>query len=221
MEKRKVKLNIREKTLEYGLSYPFDAELIMMILGSGTKTLPVDQMAHKIVGCLDSCNEKDIVRKLMNIPGIGEKRALAVAAALELGKRRSCHFGAHIKTPGDVVPFVQHYAMCSKEHFLAVTLNGGHDIIQIHVVSVGTVNRTLIHPREVFREAIEENAAAVIFCHNHPSGNVEPSEEDIKTTENLVSVAEIVGIPVLDHIIIDKEKYFSFMEHKIIFDERD
>lgn len=216
MENKKVKPNIREKALAYGMAYPFDVELVMMILGSGTKGVPVEILARRIIACLDKSNEDEFVDNLMAIPGIGESKALAIASALELGKRRCCHIGAHIRHPDDVVPFVRNYAISQKEHFLAITLNGGHDIIKIHVVSVGTLNQTLIHPREVFREAIQENAAAIIFCHNHPSGNVEPSEEDIAATKNLVAVSKILGIPVLDHIIIEKEKYYSFMAHGII-----
>ena len=221
MEKEKVKPNIREKTLKYGMSYPFDVELVMMILGAGTKYMPVEIMARNIVACLDASKESDYVKNLMELPGVGEGKALAIAAALELGKRRFCHRGAHIQTPADVVPFVKNYGMASKEHFLSITLNGGHDIIKINVISIGTLNRILIHPREVFREAIEENAAAIIFCHNHPSGNVQPSDDDILTTNNLVEVSNIVGIPVLDHIIIDKNNYFSFLEHKLIKKEVD
>ena len=217
MEKRKEKPDIREKTLKYGLAYPVDEELVMMILGAGTKTMPVDVMAKRIVETLNKSNQGEVVKNLLGLKGVGEGKALAVAAALELGKRRFCHLGAHISTPDDIVPFVRHYAMCTQEHFLAVTLNGGHDIIQIHVVSVGTVNRTIIHPRDVFGEAIRENAAAVILCHNHPSGRTSPSQDDVETTEDLLEASKILGIPILDHIIIDCEKYFSFMEHGLLF----
>ena len=219
MEKQKEKPDIREKTLKYGLAYPVDEELVMMILGSGTKDMPVDVMAKKIVETLNRSNQGEVVANLLGLKGVGQGKALAVAAALELGKRRFCHLGAHIKTPGDIVPFVRHYAMCQQEHFLTITLNGGHDIIQIHVVSVGTVNRTLIHPRDVFGVAVRENAAAVILCHNHPSGRSNPSQEDIETTENLLEASAVLGIPVLDHVIIDCEHYFSFLEHGLLFTE--
>lgn len=216
MDYQKVKPNIREKTIKYGVSYPFDVELVMMILGSGTKNMPVEIMAKRIVDCLDSSNENEYVQKLLELPGVGQGKALAIVAAIELGKRRSCHFGAHIQSPQDVVPFVKNYAISSKEHFLVITLNGGHNINKIHVVSVGTLNRTVIHPREVFRDAIVENAAAIILCHNHPSGNVQPSDDDIETTNNLVNASKIIGISVLDHIIIEKDSYFSFVEHNLI-----
>ena len=217
MEKEN-KLDIREKTLKFGLGYPLDEELLMLILGSGNKNISVDVMARKIIEALDCVNDKDVVSKLMSLKGVGKSKALSVAAALEFGKRRSAHFGAHVKTPEDIVPFVKHYAINQQEHFLAITLNGGHDIINIHVVSVGTVNRTLIHPREVFTAAIKENATALIVCHNHPSGNAFPSDEDIKTTKVLIEASEIIGIPILDHIIFDSDNYFSFMENNVLFE---
>ena len=214
------KPDIREKTLKYGLGYPVDEELVMLILGSGNSKMSVKTMARKIVEVLDSGNSSDMVERLLKMKGVGQGKALAVAAALELGKRRTCHFGAHITSPCDLIPFVNHYAMGNKEHFLAVTLNGGHNIIQIHVVSVGTINHTFVHPRDVFGEAIRENASAIILCHNHPSGNIEPSEEDIETTQRLIEVSKIVGIPVLDHIIIHCTGYYSFVEAGLLPQEQ-
>ena len=210
------KPDIREKALRFGLGYPLDYELVMLILGTGNRQMSVETMSKKIVEALDSSNSDDMVENLLKLKGIGQGKALAVAAAIELGKRRTCHLGAHIQTPGDVIPFVNHYAMNGKEHFLAVTLNGGHNIIQIHVVSIGTTNSAVAHPREVFCEAIKENASAIILCHNHPSGQVEPSEEDIDCTKKLLEASEIIGIPVLDHIIIDCSSYFSFLENGLL-----
>ena len=213
------KPDIREKALKYGLGYPLDEELIMLILGTGNRQMSVQTMARRIVSVLNSCNTCDVVEQLLKMKGVGQGKALAIAAAIELGKRRTCHLGAHISSPDDLIPFVNHYAMSEKEHFLAVTLNGGHNIIQVHVVSVGTINRTIIHPREVFGEAIRENATAIILCHNHPSGHTYPSEEDIETTNNLIEASKILGIPILDHIIIDCNSYFSFKEHGLLLVE--
>ena len=188
----------------------------MLILGSGTSNLPVEVMAEKIVEVLDDSDPADVVDNLLRLKGVGQGKALAVAAALELGKRRSSHLCAPVKSPSDVVPFVQNYAVSKKEHFLLVTLNGSHEIIQIHVISIGTLNRTLIHPREIYGTAIREDAAAIIVCHNHPSGNCEPSDEDIAVTHNLERVGEIMGIELLDHIIVCRESYFSFLDNKML-----
>lgn len=211
------KLDVRERALEHGMSFPFDEELIMLILGSGTKNMPVDKMALKILETLDDSNDDEVVENLLALDGVGRGKALAVAAALELGKRRSSHIKAPVKRPDDIIPFVRNYAVSMKEHFLVVTLSGSHEIINIHVVSVGTLNRSIVHPREVFSVAIKENAAAIILCHNHPSGNLAPSHEDIETTKTLVSASMIMGIEIIDHIIVDCESYFSFREHKILY----
>ena len=210
------KPDIREKALKFGLGFPLDYELIMLILGTGNGRMPVETMSKKIVDVLDSGNNNDMVERLLKMKGVGQSKALAVAAAIELGKRRTCHLGAHISSPCDLIPFVNHYTMSGKEHFLAVTLNGGHNIIQIHVVSIGTTNSAVVHPRDVFYEAIKENASAIIVCHNHPSGQVEPSEEDIDCTEKLLEASKIIGIPLLDHLILDCKGYYSFMENGLL-----
>ena len=212
----KVKPDVREKALEHGFSFLFDEELIMLILGSGTRQVPVEFMAEKIMEVLDDFDFEFAVEKLLQVKGVGQSKALAVAADLELGRRRSIHLQAPIKTPGDIVPFLKNYAVSEKEHFLLVTLNGGHEIIQIHVITVGTLNRTLIHPREVFTAAMRDNAAAIIVSHNHPSGNCEPSDEDIEVTETLEKVSVIMGIELLDHVIVSRGNYFSFLENRMI-----
>lgn len=216
----KIKPDIREKALEHGFSYLFDEELIMLILGSGTRGLPVEYMAERIADVLDDCDFEDAVENLLRVKGVGQGKALAVAAALELGRRRSNHLRAPIKSPCDIVPFLKNYAVSEREHFLLVTLNGGHEILQIHVITVGTLNRTLIHPREVFTTAMRDNAAAIIVSHNHPSGNCQPSEEDIAVTETLEKVSVIMGIELLDHVIVSRETFFSFLEHKMLNSEK-
>lgn len=213
------KLDVREKTLEHGISYPSDEELIMLILGSGTKQMPIQKMARKIFDSMNESNSENMVEKLLSVKGIGQGKALAIAAALELGRRRCSHLRALITSPQDIIPFVKNYAMSGKEHFIMVTLTGGHEIIKIHLISVGTLSKTLIHPREVFKEAIKENSSAVILCHNHPSGNCTPSTADIESTKTLIEAAQIIGIPILDHIIFDCENYFSFLEHNVLLSE--
>lgn len=93
--------------------------------------------------------------------------------------------------------------------------------MQIRVASVGTINRTLVHPREIFSEALVENAAAMIVCHNHPSGSCEPSREDVETTQTLIEASRIIGISLLDHIILDRDSYFSFLEHGLLFTQEE
>jgi DNA repair protein RadC len=115
-----------------------------------------------------------------------------------------------IKNPDDIYKAVKQYTKNKQEYFLVITLNTSHNIIGIHIATIGLVNRTIIHPREVFIHAIKDNAASIIVCHNHPSGIVSPSPEDIEITNMLLEAAKILGIHFLDHVIIGKDGYYSF-----------
>lgn len=211
-----LKPDLRERVMIRGLTYPTDEELIMMIIGSGTKEIPVEILAHKIVNVIDRTESDKMIPELLKIRGVGISKALAVASAVEFGRRRTCHLEARVKCVNDVLPFVKTYAMKMQEHFLTISLSGAHEILGINVTSVGTVNNAMIHPREVFTEAIRKQASAIIVCHNHPSGNINPSRDDIETTKRLLESSEILGITLLDHIIINKTSYFSFREHKFL-----
>ncbi len=117
-----------------------------------------------------------------------------------------------ITAPADVLSAVWEYTEKDQEHFLVVDLNGAHEIIEIRIITKGLVNRTLVHPREIYREAIVNNASTIILIHNHPSGNYEPSTEDIEITKRIKNAGVIIGIEVLDHIIIARRGHYSFLE---------
>jgi DNA repair protein RadC len=121
-----------------------------------------------------------------------------------------------ITCPADINAALKRYANARTERFLVMTLNGAHEIIKIHIVSIGTVNRTMVHPREVFYCAIADSACAIVVSHNHPSGRTDASPEDRNITSNLTQAGNILGIPVLDHVIIGKNGYFSFVEHGLL-----
>ena len=208
--------NIRELTLLNGISYPDDEELIMLILGKGTKNNPIESLAEKVTKTINSSNEEELIPKLKKINGMGESRALIIAAALELGRRRRGILRSSINAPKDVIPFLQHYTLMPTEHFITVTVNGAKEILSTRVVSVGTINKALIHPREVFANAVSEYASGIICCHNHPCGQCYPSNADIDSTKILQKAAKILGIVFMDHIIITKEDYFSFLEHGML-----
>jgi DNA repair protein RadC len=112
------------------------------------------------------------------------------------------------------MPLLYKYTTKKQEHFIAIPLNGAHEVIAVKVVTIGLVNRSMVHPREVFRYAIQKNAAAVIIAHNHPSGNVEPSDEDRVVTDRMREAAKVVGIRLLDHVIVGKRGYYSFLENQ-------
>lgn len=208
--------NIRELTLLNGISYPDDEELIMLILGKGTKNNPIESLAEKVTKTINSSNEEELISNLKKINGMGESRALIIAAALELGRRRRGILRSSINAPKDVIPFLQHYTLMPTEHFITVTVNGAKEILSTRVVSVGTINKALIHPREVFANAVSEYASGIICCHNHPCGQCYPSNADIDSTKILQKAAKILGIVFMDHIIITKEDYFSFLEHGML-----
>lgn len=208
--------NIRELTLLNGISYPDDEELIMLILGKGTKNNPIESLAEKVTKTINSSNEEELIPNLKKINGMGESRALIIAAALELGRRRRGILRSSINAPKDVIPFLQHYTLMPTEHFITVTVNGAKEILSTRVISVGTINKALIHPREVFANAVSEYASGIICCHNHPCGQCYPSNADIDSTKILQKAAKILGIVFMDHIIITKEDYFSFLEHGML-----
>lgn len=208
--------NIRELTLLNGISYPDDEELIMLILGKGTKNNPIESLAEKVTKTINSSNEEELIPNLKKINGMGESRALIIAAALELGRRRRGILRSSINAPKDVIPFLQHYTLMPTEHFITVTVNGAKEILSTRVVSVGPINKALIHPREVFANAVSEYASGIICCHNHPCGQCYPSNADIDSTKILQKAAKILGIVFMDHIIITKEDYFSFLEHGML-----
>jgi len=120
-----------------------------------------------------------------------------------------------IKCPEDVYELTKTYRTKKQEHFIVITLNGAHDVIKRHVITIGMVNRTIVHPREVFIKAIKDYAVSIMLVHNHPSGNAVPSPEDVDITRRLKEAGKIIGIDVLDHIIITKKCYYSFVENGV------
>lgn len=118
-----------------------------------------------------------------------------------------------ISSPSDAYAVLKRYANARTERFLAVLLNGAHDVVSTRIITIGILSRTLVHPREVFRSAIVENAAAIVLSHNHPSNRLEPSQEDLDITKRLQEAGELLGIPVLDHLIIGRTGFHSMVEH--------
>lgn len=118
-----------------------------------------------------------------------------------------------VSSPHDAYTVLKRYANARTERFLVVLLNGVHDVVSTRIITVGLLNRTIVHPREVFRPAIVENAAAMLISHNHPSNRLEPSQEDLDITRRFQDAGELLGIPVLDHLIIGRSGFYSLVEH--------
>jgi DNA repair protein RadC len=206
----------REKLQAKGPEALSDLELLAILLGSGTKTGDVLTVAGRILKVLDGRNEKLSVEELQKIEGVGPAKASLIAAALEFARRRIRPEGLRISFPPDVLPLIRHFADRKQEHFICASLNGANEVIATRVVSVGLVNKTQVHPREVFADPLIDRASAVIVAHNHPSGSLEPSKEDIDITGQLKSAGEILGIRLLDHVIFNSKGYYSFLEKSLI-----
>ena len=151
----------------------------------------------------------------LNGKAIRKAKAAVIEAALELG-RRVRGKGRTITCPKDIYLEVRHFATRSQESLIVIALNGAHEVTGAIVATVGLLNRTIVHPREVFAEPIKNRAAAIAIAHNHPSGNIEPSQDDKDVTQRIVRCGEILGIKVLEHIVFSDEKYYSFLEHGLM-----
>lgn len=130
----------------------------------------------------------------------------------QIVSERTSSYSSKISSPSDVYPLLTKYHRKKQEHFLVLTLDGSHNVIRINIATIGILNRAIVHPREIFITAIKDNSASIIIAHNHPSGNLEPSREDREITKRLCKAGEILGIEVLDHVIISKKGYYSFLE---------
>ncbi len=213
----------REKALHFGLSSLSDQELICLLVGSGTRTKNALQVAQDVLDASDNLHKlaKMTIGELTAIAGIGKMRALLIQAALELAAR--CHRANVFAKPvtltntDEVIEwFKAEYGDEKQEHFAALYLDTKGQILRHSLLSLGTLNRSLIHPRDVFRQAFESNAASVIFVHNHPSNDPSPSAEDLAVTRVLNEAAKIFQITVLDHVIVTCDAAYSFRAHQLL-----
>jgi len=202
----------REKLLAKGAAALKDHELLAILLAKGTSKIDVMTLAQNLIRVVDAKGLNLKVEDIEHLEGMGSVKAMTVIAAIEFARRRIKPDGAKIETPADLLPHVRHYADRKQEHFLCATINGANEILNIRVVSIGLVDRSPVHPREVFADALADRASAIIVAHNHPSGGLEPSSSDINITTQLNAAGAIVGIDLLDHIIFNRSGYFSFLE---------
>jgi DNA repair protein RadC len=203
----------REKLTEKGARSLSDLELLATILGSGTRGADVLTMASRLLQVIDAAGPSVGVRNLCAVSGVGPAKAALIVAALEFARRRIRPHGTKIAFPPDVYPLIRHIADRRQEHFLGISLNGANEVIAIRTVSVGLVNRALVHPREVYADPITDRAAAVIVAHNHPSGNLAPSPDDLAVTRQLQAAGQTLGIQLLDHLIFNQTTYYSLLEN--------
>jgi DNA repair protein RadC len=203
----------REKLLEKGAAVLSDQELLAVILGKGNRNEDVLSLADKLVKVIDRKGLNFSVQDFMSVDGIGSAKAALIDAAFEFVRRRIKPEGLKITFPADIMPLIQHYSDRRQEHFLGISVNGANEVMNIRVITIGLVNQTQIHPREVFADALADRASAIIVAHNHPSGSLQPSPEDIRITGQLKEAGTILGVPLLDHIIFSSRGYYSLAEH--------
>jgi len=209
----------REKLLSKGASSLKDYELVAILLGSGIKGKDVIKLSKEIVKLFEDDFTSLTLDKLLQIHGLGTAKASQLISALELSKRYLIKQNKKISNASDVYEELKEYKNKKQEYFCAIYLDGANHICQTRVITIGTLNKSLVHPREVFAPAVENRCASIIVAHNHPSGVLEASREDLHITKRLKESGKLLGIEVLDHVIISKDGYLSMKDdnqfHKI------
>ncbi|MEA2113492.1 MAG: DNA repair protein RadC [Patescibacteria group bacterium] len=210
----------REKLKAKGAQNLKNAELLAILLGSGYQGKNVIELAKSILSKYPRKKFLNLTyNELVQIKGISQAKACKILSAVELTKR-ALNVGDEtapiIKTPKDIVAQAVYMRDKTREHLMVIYLNARNEMIFKKPMFVGTLNANLVHPREIFQYALKKNAAAIVLVHNHPSGDPEPSQDDLTTTKRIVEAGKIMGIEVIDHIIIAKTKIFSFKEKELL-----
>lgn len=203
----------REKLAKYGTQRLADHELLAIILGSGIKGINVLQLSKNILKKIHSLKTVDI-ESLSRIKGLGPTRSSQICALFELSKRLS--EPTTVVSPEKVFELCNDIRSSHKEHFLAFYLNSNNTLIARELISVGTLNESLVHPREVFEPALRHSASAIILAHNHPSGNVDPSKADLEVTKRLTDAGTLLGVDLVDHIVVTKGRFLSFKRQGLL-----
>ncbi|MFZ1946918.1 MAG: DNA repair protein RadC [bacterium] len=208
----------RERLRTLGAEVLTVRELVAVVIGSGTRQRGAIEVAGDVVGAAGLVRElaRVSVEKLATVKGVGEAKACRLKAAIELGRRVAKATRPEVKSvrcPEDAASLVmEDMKHLDREHFTVILLDSKNAVISIEKVSVGTVNSSLVHPREVLKPALEKSATSIILVHNHPTGNVSPSREDVMITRRFEKCGQILGIDVIDHIIIGDGNYRSMKE---------
>ena len=208
----------REKMERYGAEKLTNSELLAILLRSGSKGVNVVELSKRILAKFSGNGlAKASIEELKNTFGLGKAKACEIMACFELGKRllqdkKSCI----ILSPKEVWEELKDIRDNKKEHFVVFFLDSRNQEIKREIISVGSLNANLVHPREVFEPAIRYLASHIIIAHNHPSGDTEPSQEDLEITKRLAEAGKILDIEIIDHVIVAKDKFLSFKEQKLI-----
>jgi len=208
----------RERLIKQGPQSLSNQELIAILLRTGTKSESVLSLANRILNYFEKIHELKhaTLEEIVSIKGIGEAKAVQLLAAIELGRRLAqmqVHNRFTIRSPQDAASFLMpEMSSLNQEHFVTLFLNTKNQVIHKQTIFIGSLNSSIVHPREIFREAVKRSAASIICAHNHPSGIATPSPEDIDVTKRIQEAGYIIGIDLIDHIIIGDHQFISLKE---------
>ncbi|GIN38659.1 UPF0758 protein YsxA [Heyndrickxia oleronia] len=208
----------RERLVKHGARSLSNQELLAILLRTGTKDESVIQMANRVLQAFDGLRllKEASLEEIMKIKGIGFAKAVQILATIEIGRRignLTYNDRYIIRSPEDAANYVMNdLRFLSQEHFVCIYLSTKNQVIHQQTIFIGSLNASIVHPREVFKEAFRRSAASIICIHNHPSGDPGPSREDIEVTKRLVECGKIIGIEILDHLIIGDKKFVSLKE---------
>lgn len=213
----------REKLIEHGRKSLSNAEILGILIGSGSREKSAVQLSRDILNSVDN-NLNRLARlsihDLMKFKGIGKAKAVSISGALELGRRKSNtqeKISQSIRTSRDIYLHVKdRFEDLSHEEFYVVLLNRSNKVQAVERISVGGISGTSVDGKVIFKKALEQSASGVILCHNHPSGNLNPSRADIELTKKLVNFGRMIEMPILDHLIITDKDYFSFADQSML-----
>ena len=217
-----IKERPRERFIKYGANSIQTFELIAIILRTGSKDESVIELAKRVTYKFKTLKDLSTtsIKELKTIKGIGNTKAIELLAAFELGKRvnnETFNIQNKLHSPESIYQYLKsELEMKTQEHFLALYLNTKGELIKKETLFIGSLNSSLIHPREIFKHAVINSAAAIVICHNHPSGDPTPSKQDIEITKLIHKNSLMMDIELLDHIIIGKDRYYSFKEKGMI-----
>ncbi len=211
----------RERLKEVGSMNLTDKELLAIILKTGTKNYSVMDLALEILNRYKIQELQEMtINKLTEIKGIGEVKAIELLATIELGKRiyiKKNKKREKLSDPKSIWETSRYlFVNLKQEHFYCLYFNNKQELLERKLLFMGTINQSITHPREVFKEAYRLSASSIVCMHNHPSGDLTPSRADISFTEKLIKIGQLQGIPILDHIIVGEDEYYSFYENNNI-----
>ena len=206
----------REKLIKKGANSLKDYELLAVLLGSGVQGKDVIKLSQEIIKLFEDDFENLNLEKLLSIHGLGLAKASQILSSIELSRRYLIKQNKKITSANDVYEELKEYHNKKQEYFLALYLDGANHLIQTKIITIGILNQSLVHPREVFSYAIEKRCASIIVAHNHPSGILEASNEDINVTKRLKESGKILGIELIDHLIITNDGFVSLKEEGVL-----